>query len=136
MTDCIFCKIASGEIPSQKLYEDDDVFVFLDNRPVNPGHTLVIPKKHSTNLLDMDETSWLAVTRIARKIALAIDTAITPTGINVNMNNKAGAGQVVFHSHVHVIPRVENDGLKHWPGNDIDKNIEDVIRKKITDALS
>lgn len=136
MTDCIFCQIASGEIPSPKIYEDEDTFVFLDARPVNPGHTLVIPKRHSTDIFEIDESNWIAVTKTTRKIAEVINTALHPVGININMNNKPGAGQVVFHAHVHVIPRFEHDNLQHWPGNVIEKHVEDEILQKITAALN
>lgn len=116
MPDCLFCKIVRGEIPTNKVYEDENTFALLDINPVNPGHTLVIPKKHVTDIFDIDESEWLAVMQTTRKIAHAIEKSISPDGVNLAMNNRAGAGQVVFHAHVHIMPRVKDDGHKLWKG--------------------
>ncbi|OGG56685.1 hypothetical protein A3D71_03550 [Candidatus Kaiserbacteria bacterium RIFCSPHIGHO2_02_FULL_55_20] len=114
--DCLFCKIVVREIPAQIVYEDDNVLAFLDINPINPGHTLVIPKKHSKDIFEIDYAEWTAVMRAARVIAHALETALKTDGINLGMNNRAGAGQVVFHAHVHVIPRFEGDPHKLWRG--------------------
>jgi histidine triad (HIT) family protein len=115
MEDCIFCKIASKEIPSDLIYEDDDVFVFLDIKPVNKGHTLIIPKKHSMDLLETDDETLANLVIKAKHLAGQIMTAMGAAGFNLNINTKAAAGQAVFHTHFHIIPRYSNDGLKMWP---------------------
>ncbi len=116
-SDCLFCKIAAREIPAQIVYEDENTLAFLDINPVNPGHTLVIPKKHSVDIFEIEEKDWGAVMHVSRRIAHALERALKPAGINLGMNNRAGAGQMVFHSHVHVMPRFEGDPHKPWPGH-------------------
>lgn len=117
MTDCVFCKIIKGEIPCHKIYEDDKVLAFLDITPVSQGHTLVVPKEHVENLLSMSEEQIKAVFLVVQKIAKKIDEVLKPDGFNVGMNNKPSAGQVIFHAHVHIMPRFANDGLKLWGKN-------------------
>lgn len=113
-SDCLFCKIINKEIPSNKIYEDDFVYAFLDISPVNKGHVLIIPKKHSTDILDMEDSDISKCFTIAKRIGNKImDFA---QGFNINMNTKPASGQVIFHSHIHIIPRFNNDGLKLWPG--------------------
>lgn len=134
--DCLFCKIASGEIPANILYEDGDVVAFLDIRPVNPGHTLVIPKQHAHDIFDIRPEAYAAVSKTAQKMAHAISKALSPDGVNIHMNNKPAAGQVIFHAHVHVIPRFENDGYKMWHGRDIgNEETTREIQQKIREAL-
>ncbi len=116
MPDCLFCKIIRGELPTNKIYEDEKTFAFLDINPVNPGHVLVVPKKHAVDVFEIEESEWDTVMRVVRKISLAIEEALKPTGINLGMNNKSGAGQVVFHAHVHIMPRFPNDGHELWKG--------------------
>lgn len=116
MDNCIFCKIVKGEIPSYKIYEDEKTYAFLDINPVNPGHTLVIPKKHALDVFEIEESEWDAVMRTVQKVARALEKSLQPTGINLAMNNRSGAGQVVFHAHVHVMPRYPNDGHELWKG--------------------
>ena len=113
MADCIFCKIIAGEIPSSKVYEDDQVVAFLDISQVTPGHTLVVPKQHFRNLLEMDADSssqlFARVPDIARKVMKATGAK----GMNILNNNEEIAGQTVFHTHVHLAPRYEEtDGLQ------------------------
>ena len=113
MADCIFCKIIVGEIPSSKVYEDDQVVAFLDISQVTPGHTLVVPKQHFRNLLEMDADSasqlFARVPDIARKVMKATGAK----GMNILNNNEEIAGQTVFHTHVHLAPRYEEtDGLQ------------------------
>ena len=114
MTDCIFCKIIKGEIPSTKVYGDKETYAFLDINPINYGHVLVVPKRHSENLLEMNEKDMGSVMKTAQKIADSIMKGLNADGFNLGMNNYAAAGQLVMHSHIHVIPRFKNDGLKHW----------------------
>lgn len=115
-SDCLFCKIAAREIPGQIVYEDADTLAFLDINPVNPGHTLVIPKKHSIDIFEIDEKNWTAVMHTSRIVAHALEKALKTEGINLGMNNRAGAGQVIFHAHVHVMPRFAGDPHSLWPG--------------------
>ncbi len=135
MEDCIFCKIVQGVLPSQKVYEDEDTLAFLDIHPVNRGHTLVIPKKHSTDVFEIDESDWRAVMKTSRLVAHALERALNPLGINLAMNNRAGAGQVVFHAHVHVMPRFEGDGYELWKGRAYTENQAAETAEKIRSAL-
>lgn len=135
MDDCIFCKVVRGELPSTKIYEDEETLAFLDINPVNPGHTLVIPKKHSTDIFEIDEQTWGHVMQISKRIAHALESALSPTGVNLTMNNRAGAGQIVFHAHVHVMPRLPDDGRKLWPGRPYDTNEAAEVSAKIRAAL-
>ncbi|RME53448.1 HIT family protein, partial [Candidatus Woesearchaeota archaeon] len=116
MSDCIFCKIIAGEIPSQMVYENDKVFAFLDINPINKGHTLIVPREHHEDFLDTpDDVLQDMIVRV-KKIARAIMTAVNADGFNLGVNTKPAAGQIVFHTHMHIIPRFEGDGLRHWPG--------------------
>jgi histidine triad (HIT) family protein len=114
MEDCIFCKIVKGEIPCDKVYEDEIVFAFLDMNPVNIGHTLILPKKHFENIFDIEENTLAHIIKIAKKISIALKK-VGVDGVNISINNGGAAGQVVFHSHTHVIPRLKEDGLAPWP---------------------
>lgn len=116
MPNCIFCKIVRGELPTNKVYEDGKTFAFLDINPVNPGHVLVVPKKHTADVFEIEEAEWDIVMRVVKKISLALEKSLKPSGINLGMNNKSGAGQVVFHAHVHIMPRFPNDGHELWKG--------------------
>jgi histidine triad (HIT) family protein len=115
--NCIFCKISAKIIPSEIIFENEHVFAFLDNNPVNKGHTLVIPKAHTTNIFTIAPEDLTAVMEVVRILAPRVKAATHAGGINVIMNNDAPAGQVVFHSHTHIIPRFENDGFRHWHGS-------------------
>lgn len=110
--DNIFAKILRGELPAQKVYEDDDTFAFMDIMPRGPGHCLVIPKAPARNILDADPKSLSAVIRTAQKIAKASKQAFAADGVTIQQFNEHAGGQVVFHLHVHVIPRFEGVALK------------------------
>lgn len=114
--DCIFCKIVAGTIPAERVYEDEHTLAFLDAAPVNPGHTLVVPKKHAADVFEIQEDDWKAIMHAARTVAHMLEKALDAHGVNITTNNRPAAGQVVFHSHVHVIPRFEGDGFEHWKG--------------------
>ncbi len=135
MTDCIFCKIVAGSIPSTKIFEDEDTLAFLDIKPVNPGHTLVIPKNHATNIFDISEKDYLAVMKTARMIAPAIRDGVGAEGANVTSSNGKAAGQEVFHFHIHIIPRFEKDMLKHWPHGEHRREEAKAVAEKIKQAL-
>lgn len=107
--NCIFCKIANGEIPSATLYEDEEFRVILDLNPASKGHALILPKKHSANLFDLpDETAGRAM-MLAKKIGAVLKDGLNADGINVVQNNGEAAGQTVFHYHMHLIPRYQGD---------------------------
>lgn len=135
MPDCLFCKIVRGEIPSQKIYEDEKTLAFLDIRPVNPGHMLIIPKKHAVDIFEIEESEWDAVMRTVRKVSHALESALSPVGINLAMNNRPGAGQAVFHAHVHVMPRFTNDGWEIWIGKPYGEGEAAEVAEKIRSRL-
>ncbi len=113
MSDCIFCQIVSGQIPSSKVYEDEEVLAFLDITQVTKGHTLVIPKKHYRNMLEMDAEAASSLFARVPKIAKQLQERLGASGVNIINNNEEAAGQTVFHTHVHLLPRFgESDGLK------------------------
>jgi len=116
MSDCVFCRIVAGQIPSTRVYEDDHTLAFMDIGHVNPGHTLVAVKKHAANLYELDEAQAAAVARATVKIAKAIKAAFQPEGLSVYQANGKPAGQTVFHYHVHLLPRHAGDGMElTWP---------------------
>eukprot|EP00011_Vannellida_sp_DIVA3-517-6-12_P015058 CAMPEP_0114635926 /NCGR_PEP_ID=MMETSP0168-20121206/16728_1 /TAXON_ID=95228 ORGANISM="Vannella sp., Strain DIVA3 517/6/12" /NCGR_SAMPLE_ID=MMETSP0168 /ASSEMBLY_ACC=CAM_ASM_000044 /LENGTH=136 /DNA_ID=CAMNT_0001847635 /DNA_START=45 /DNA_END=455 /DNA_ORIENTATION=- len=113
--NCLFCKIVAGTIPSCKLYEDDKVLSFLDLNPVNPGHALVIPKAHSADLNETSAEDAAAVIAAVKKVAPKILEATGHTAYNVMSNVGGDAGQIIFHTHFHIVPRKPGDGHRHWP---------------------
>lgn len=135
MNDCIFCKIIKGELPSSKVYEDADVLAFLDIKPVNPGHTLVIPKKHFESIHDTPDELVAKTIIAAKKIAGAIQTKLGATGVNIGMNNGVAAGQIVFHAHIHVMPRYGKDSFKLWAGKEYGQGEREVVAEKIKIGL-
>ena len=117
MTDnnCIFCKIAQGEIPSYTVYEDDTFRAILDAAPAGEGHTLILPKAHYENLYELPEETAAAAMKLAKRIAVLLKERTHCEGVNILQNNEAAAGQTVMHYHMHVIPRMEGDGhLTPW----------------------
>jgi histidine triad (HIT) family protein len=115
MRDCIFCRIAAGEIPAVRVLETPRVMAFLDIAPVHPGHTLVIPRQHYMNLLDLPDEVWKEMGQVSRRVAQALTGVLQAPGFNLGMNNFAAAGQEVFHAHLHIIPRYLGDGLRLFP---------------------
>jgi len=109
---CIFCQIAAKQIPTNAIYEDDHVIAFLDIRPSNPGHSLVVPKKHYETLLDMPEEEAVHLMKAVKHVAEGIVTAMNADGFNLLQNNKEAGYQLIPHSHFHVVPRFKNDGLQ------------------------
>ena len=113
VSDGIFCKIVAGEIPASKVYEDDHFLAFLDISQVTPGHTLVIPKKHARNLLEMTPDETAALFNIVSRVTKKVESATQPQGMNIISNMEEIAGQSVFHTHVHILPRYsQEDDLK------------------------
>lgn len=114
--DCLFCKIIAGEIPSYKIYEDDNFLSILDINPVNLGHSLVIPKKHFINIFDAPTDILPFVGNIVKKVSEAVKAGTKANGINIIMNNDRPAGQLIDHAHIHIVPRFEGDGFTQWHG--------------------
>ena len=104
MSDCIFCKITQKQAPASIVYEDNQVAAFLSHRPVNIGHTLVVPKRHYENIYEIPEEEAAYLFKIAKRLTLAIKNATGIEAIRLVQNNGKDAGQVVFHLHVHIIP--------------------------------
>ena len=115
MSDCVFCKIIAGEIPSYKVYEDTEILAFLDINPTNPGHTLVVPKRHLVNIEEADEKILSRAMRVVKKVGASLKDNLAVPGYNVQVNNDPTAGRIVPHLHFHVVPRLAEDGLKLWP---------------------
>ncbi len=114
-TNCIFCKIGCGLAPAVGVLETARVLAFLDVVPVHFGHALVIPKFHYENFLDLPDDLWLEMSQVGRKVARAFLQVLKADGFNVAMNNYEAAGQIVFHAHIHVIPRYAGDTLRLIP---------------------
>ena len=110
--DCIFCKIAAGEIPAQVVAEDEHTLAFMDISPATRGHALVIPKKHATDLWEIEEEEFAAVARATHRLARQIQQRLKPDGVNLINSCRPAAWQTVFHLHIHVIPRYSDDPLK------------------------
>ncbi|MCD7884424.1 MAG: HIT family protein [Lachnospiraceae bacterium] len=128
--DCVFCKIAKGDIPSATLYEDEDLRVILDLGPASKGHALVIPRKHAANLFELpDEIAEKAIV-VAKKVAVRLKEGLHADGLNLVQNNGAAAGQTVDHFHIHLIPRYENDtvNVKWQPGTLSETDKEDILK--------
>ncbi len=135
MKNCLFCKIIKGDIPSTKIYEDKRFLAFLDINPINRGHTLLIPKKHSRNIFDIDNQTLQRISLIIKKLSTAIKESLNVDGINIHINNEPAAGQVIFHTHIHIIPRLIDDNIKMWEGKKYKENEIEKIVKKIKEQL-
>lgn len=132
--DCIFCKIANGDIPSKTLYEDESFKVILDLGPATKGHALILPKNHAANLFELDEEDASKALCVAKKVAARMKEKLGCDGLNLVQNNGAVAGQTVSHFHIHLIPRYENDGqVIAWkPGEPTQEELE-AVRKQIVE---
>lgn len=128
--NCIFCKIANGEIPSTTLYEDEDFRVILDLGPATRGHALLLPKEHYANLFELDDALAAKAIVTAKKVAAKMKDALGATGFNLVQNNGEDAGQTVFHFHMHLIPRYPDDqaGIAWNPGSATPEYMEEVKR--------
>ncbi len=134
--NCIFCKIVSGEIPVLvKLYEDNETLAFMDIHPVNKGHVLVLPKDHVENIYGFSDEMFCRMMLTVKKLAVAVKNGADADGVNVVMNNEEAAGQEIFHAHMHIIPRLNDDGLKPWPSKSYDEGEMVVFGEKIKEAL-
>ena len=108
--DCIFCKLANGDIPTNSIYEDEDFNVILDAGPATKGHALIIPKEHYKNIYELPEDLTAKAFVLAKKLAIKMTDRLGADGFNIVQNNNEVAGQSVFHFHIHLIPRYEGDG--------------------------
>jgi histidine triad (HIT) family protein len=113
MSECVFCQIIRNQLPASVVYEDEQVIAFLSNRPVNEGHTLVLPKKHYETIYEISEDEVAYLFRVVKRVAHAVNDATGAEGIRVVQNNGWAAGQVIFHLHVHIIPMRPNEGFSH-----------------------
>ena len=113
MEDCIFCKIVKGEVSCDKIYDSDNFIGFLDTHPKAEGHTLIVPKKHFKNMLDMPSTLCCEMMDAVKDISLRLIKENKGDGFNVIVNNGESAGQIVNHAHIHIIPRKKGDELKN-----------------------
>jgi histidine triad (HIT) family protein len=136
MSDCVFCKIVAGQIPSTRVYEDEHAVAFMDIGQVNPGHVLVAVKKHAANLFELDDAQAAAIGLASAKIARALGKAFGPEGLSVYQANGKPAGQTVFHYHVHLLPRHAGDGMElTWPVKNPPREKLEEYAAKIRGAL-
>jgi histidine triad (HIT) family protein len=132
----IFAKILSGELPSHKVYEDADAIAFMDLMPQGPGHTLVVPRAGSRNLLDADDKTLAVLFPRVKKVARAVKTAFAADGVTILQFNEPASGQTVYHLHVHIIPRFDGVPLKPHSGKMEDKDVLAANAEKIKAALA
>lgn len=132
--NCIFCKIINGDIPSRKLYEDDNFVVIMDVSPASKGHALLLPKNHYANLFEMPEALCGEVLKVAQKVAAMMKENLGADGINLLQNNGEAAGQTVFHFHMHLIPRYKDEETiltwepKGFSGEELDAIRADILK--------
>ena len=127
MENCIFCKIIKGEIPSMTIYEDDIVKVFLDINPTTNGDTLIVPKKHIENMLDLDDKTLSHIHKISKDIYSVLKEKLNIDGLTLVQNNFYG--QEIKHYHVHLIPRYKNDDVKQLSNKEILKDVKEVFNQ-------
>ena len=132
--NCIFCKIANGEIPSSTVYEDEDFRVILDLGPASKGHALILPKEHFKDVTELDPKIAAKVLPLGAKLGTAMKKSLGCAGFNLVQNNGEAAGQTVFHFHMHLIPRYEGDN-QHilWKPTEVTQDELEEIRKQITE---
>lgn len=134
--DCIFCKIANGEIPSTTLYEDEMFRVILDLSPAAKGHALILPKEHYANLYELDDEYAAKAMVLAKKMATAMTKALGADGFNLVQNNGEVAGQTVFHFHLHLIPRYKDaEPIIQWEPGQVTKEEMTAIAKEVSKEL-
>lgn len=132
--DCIFCRIANGEIPSATLYEDEAFRVILDLGPATRGHALILPKEHAANLYELPDDTAAATMRLAKKMAVTMREKLCCDGLNLIQNNGEAAGQTVSHFHLHLIPRYKGDGQNiNWIPTKPAQDELEAVRKEITE---
>lgn len=133
--NCIFCKIANGEIPSKTLYEDEEFRVILDLAPATKGHALILPKSHYKNLYELPDETAAKVMKLAKKMATIMTEKLGCDGFNIVQNNNEVAGQTVFHFHMHLIPRYENDNQRiSWNPLEMTQDELEAVKNQITES--
>lgn len=131
-TNCIFCKIVNGEIPSRTLYEDNDFRVIFDVSPASKGHAIILPKKHAANIFEISEEDASNIYVVAKKVATALSEELQCDGVNILQNNGEAAGQSVFHLHMHIIPRYKGDTVNiKWNPTTPDEALLDQLSEKL-----
>lgn len=126
--NCIFCKIANGEIPSATLYEDEDFRVILDLGPASKGHALILPKKHAANIFELPDDLAAKAIVLAKNIAATLKEGLNADGVNIVQNNGEAAGQTVFHFHMHIIPRYKGDTVNvTWKPGELTEDAKEEI---------
>lgn len=136
MSDCVFCKIVAGQMPSTKVHEDELTLAFMDIGEVNPGHVLVAVKPHVENIYGLNDTLAAAVFRTAARVARALQKAYTPEGVTLYQANGSAAGQTVFHFHLHLVPRYAQDGMRlTWPAKNPPREQLEANAAKLRAAL-
>ena len=136
MSDCVFCRIIAGQIPSTKVHEDELTLAFMDIGEVNPGHVLVTVKPHVETICGLNDTLAAAVFRTAARVARAVQKAYTPEGVTLYQANGAAAGQTVFHFHLHLVPRYAEDGMRlTWPAKNPPREQLEANAAKLRAAL-
>lgn len=134
--NCIFCKIAAGEIPSRTLYEDDSFRVILDISPASKGHAIILPKNHAANIYEISEEDAGKIFVVAKKVATVMKDVLHCDGMNILQNNGEVAGQTVFHLHVHLIPRYEGDQLQiKWTPQKMGDELLEELAQEIQKAF-
>ena len=134
--NCIFCKIASGEIPAKTIYENDKFKVFFDLGPATKGHALIIPKEHFDNLYELNDDVAGELLVKAKQVATAMKDAFQADGFNLVQNNGTVAGQSVFHFHMHLIPRYEGDhAMKLWTPGEVDGEELEQLKEQVVAKL-
>jgi len=134
--NCIFCRIVSGELPSFKVYEDGQTLAFLDIHPKNQGQTLVIPKEHTENIYELSDETMARLSLVVKKIAVAVKNGMSSDGINIIMNNEESAGQIIFHTHFHVVPRFNQDNFENGPHIEYKSEEAKEVAEKIRQEIS
>lgn len=137
MENCIFCKIANGEIPAATLYEDENFRVILDLGPASKGHALILPKSHAANIYELSDEMAAKAMILAKKMATAMTAALKCDGFNIVQNNGECAGQTVFHFHMHLIPRYKGDQVGiTWHSGELSDADKEEILLKVKEQLS
>ena len=132
--DCIFCKIAAGEIPSYTIYEDEDFRVIMDIQPASKGHALILPKEHYANLYELSDALASKALVLAKKMVTKLTDILGCDGYNIVQNNGEVAGQTVFHFHMHLIPRYEDDSVTiGWEPGSLDEELKEDVLKKLNE---
>lgn len=133
--NCIFCKIAAGEIPSATIYEDDDFRVILDIEPASKGHALILPKEHYANLYELSDELASKALIVAKKVITKMTEIVGCDGYNVVQNNGVAAGQTVFHFHIHLIPRYKEDDVNiAWKQGKLTEEVKAEILSKMNEG--